>query len=122
MGVDAAVGRNAARQAANWQREGGVSGLVVSKLDGSAKGGFVVSVSQEVGLPVKLVGVGETIEDLRDFDPVLYIDALLGTSPQEVQEMDALAATIAAPQAMVAAKKGKPAKGKKKKAAGKRKR
>jgi fused signal recognition particle receptor len=52
--------------AKQWNKEVGLSGLILTKLDGSAKGGSVVAVSRELGLPVKLVGVGEGMEDLRD--------------------------------------------------------
>ncbi|CAM9821754.1 unnamed protein product, partial [Choristocarpus tenellus] len=58
----------------------GVSGLVVTKLDGTARGGFVVSIVSDLGVPVKLVGVGEGIDDLRDFEPELFVDSLLGYS------------------------------------------
>ena len=56
-----------------------VSGLALTKLDGTARGGIVVALAAEFSLPVKLVGVGETSDDLRDFDPEAFVDALLGT-------------------------------------------
>lgn len=56
----------------------GISGLVVTKLDGTARGGFVVSIVSDLGVPVKLIGVGEGLNDLRDFEPVLFVDSLLG--------------------------------------------
>jgi fused signal recognition particle receptor len=56
----------------------GISGLVITKLDGTARGGVVVSIVRDLGLPVKLIGVGEGINDLRDFDPATFVDALLG--------------------------------------------
>jgi fused signal recognition particle receptor len=68
----------AARQAKVWNREVGVTGLVITKLDGTARGGVVISIVRDVGLPVKLIGVGEGITDLRDFDPANFVDALLG--------------------------------------------
>lgn len=77
--VDASIGRNAVTQARTWSDEVGVSGLVVTKLDGTARAGFVVSVVDELGLPVKLIGVGESVDDLRDFDPVLFVDGLVGS-------------------------------------------
>ncbi|GAB0498398.1 hypothetical protein MMPV_009741 [Pyropia vietnamensis] len=77
--VDASIGRNAVAQARTWSDEVGVSGLVVTKLDGTARAGFVVSVVDELGLPVKLVGVGESVDDLRDFDPVLFVEGLVGS-------------------------------------------
>lgn len=64
--IDAAQGRMALDSAKQWNKEVGLSGLILTKLDGSAKGGSVVAVSRELGLPVKLVGVGEGMEDLRD--------------------------------------------------------
>ena len=75
--VDAAVGRNALDQARGWQQDVGVTGLAVTKLDGTARAGFVVSVVQDLGIPVKLVGVGETLDDLRDFEGERFVDALL---------------------------------------------
>ena len=56
----------------------GVTGVALTKLDGTAKGGVVVAVRSETGLPVKLVGLGEGIDDLRDFDPDAFVEALLG--------------------------------------------
>eukprot|EP00968_Pinguiococcus_pyrenoidosus_P001544 scaffold69_cov248-Pinguiococcus_pyrenoidosus.AAC.38 len=92
--VDAALGRNAVDQvraglseasssrregrARIWQDEVGLTGMVVTKLDGTARGGFVISTVRELKLPVKLVGVGEGIDDLRDFDAPAFVDALLG--------------------------------------------
>ena len=64
--IDAAQGRMALDSAKQWNKQVGLSGLILTKLDGSAKGGSVVAVSRELGLPVKLVGVGEGMEDLRD--------------------------------------------------------
>ncbi|KAL7527047.1 hypothetical protein ACHAXR_001770, partial [Thalassiosira sp. AJA248-18] len=76
--IDAAQGRMALDSAKQWDKELGLSGLILTKLDGSAKGGSVVAVSRELGLPVKLVGVGEGMEDLRDFEPESFVDGLLG--------------------------------------------
>eukprot|EP00577_Skeletonema_sp_RCC1716_P016058 CAMPEP_0113401434 /NCGR_PEP_ID=MMETSP0013_2-20120614/16692_1 /TAXON_ID=2843 ORGANISM="Skeletonema costatum, Strain 1716" /NCGR_SAMPLE_ID=MMETSP0013_2 /ASSEMBLY_ACC=CAM_ASM_000158 /LENGTH=531 /DNA_ID=CAMNT_0000286645 /DNA_START=232 /DNA_END=1827 /DNA_ORIENTATION=+ /assembly_acc=CAM_ASM_000158 len=76
--IDAAQGRMALDSAKQWDKEIGLSGLILTKLDGSAKGGSVVAVSRELGLPVKLVGVGEGIDDLRDFEPESFVDGLLG--------------------------------------------
>eukprot|EP00970_Alexandrium_tamarense_P008411 scaffold1593_cov193-Alexandrium_tamarense.AAC.112 len=70
--IDAAQGRMALDSAKQWDKEVGLSGLILTKLDGSAKGGSVVAVSRELGLPVKLVGVGEGLEDLRDVS-ALYL-------------------------------------------------
>ncbi|KAI0560055.1 Signal recognition particle SRP54 subunit GTPase [Gracilaria domingensis] len=76
--VDASIGRNAVAQAKTWNRDVGVTGLAVTKLDGTARAGFVVSCVDELKIPVKLVGVGEQVDDLRDFDPELFIDGLVG--------------------------------------------
>lgn len=76
--IDAAQGRMALDSAKVWNEEIGLSGLILTKLDGSARGGSVVAVSRELNLPVKLIGVGEGIEDLRDFEPERFVDGLLG--------------------------------------------
>ncbi|CAN8062968.1 unnamed protein product [Agarophyton chilense] len=76
--VDASIGRNAVTQAKTWNRDVGISCLAVTKLDGTARAGFVVSCVDELKIPVKLVGVGEQVDDLRDFDPELFIDGLVG--------------------------------------------
>ena len=70
--IDAAQGRMALDSAKQWNKELGLSGLILTKLDGSAKGGSVVAVSRELGLPVKLVGVGEGIDDLRDVSTLYH--------------------------------------------------
>eukprot|EP00904_Undaria_pinnatifida_P008539 jgi/Undpi1/4815/HiC_scaffold_19.g08168.m1 len=85
--VDASVGRNAVDQARTWKKEVGISAMVVTKLDGTARGGFVVSIVSDLGVPVKLIGVGESLYDLRDFEPVLYVDSLLGYSPSDAARL-----------------------------------
>lgn len=77
--VDAATGQNAISQARLFKEAAGVTGLALTKLDGTAKGGIVVAVSHEFALPVRYIGVGESIEDLRDFDPQEFTDALFQT-------------------------------------------
>ncbi len=74
--LDAATGQNAVSQARLFKEAAGVTGLALTKLDGTAKGGIVVAVSHEFALPVRYIGVGESIEDLRDFDPQEFTDAL----------------------------------------------
>ena len=59
--VDGSLGRNAVEQATAWRKYVGVSGLVITKLDGTARGGFVVSVVRDLGLPVKFIGIGEKL-------------------------------------------------------------
>lgn len=76
--LDAAQGRMALDSARVWDNEVGLTGLILTKLDGSARGGSVVAISRDLNLPVKLIGVGEGIEDLRDFEPEQFVDGLLG--------------------------------------------
>ena len=75
--VDGTTGQNALVQARMFHESIGVTGLVITKLDGSPKGGILFAIAKELGLPVKLVGIGEGIEDLRDFDPKEFVEALL---------------------------------------------
>jgi fused signal recognition particle receptor len=76
--LDATTGQNAIVQAHTFTDAVGVSGIVLSKLDGTARGGVVVAVEQDLDLPVKLIGVGEGMEDLIEFDPEAFVAALLG--------------------------------------------
>jgi fused signal recognition particle receptor len=80
--LDAALGQNALRQAEQFQRAVGVTGIVVTKLDGTAKGGIVVALARRFGLPVRFVGVGEQAEDFGVFDAAAYVDGLLRASPE----------------------------------------
>jgi fused signal recognition particle receptor len=75
--VDATTGQNGLQQARLFGDAVGVTGVALTKLDGSAKGGIAVAIAYEVGLPVKLVGVGERLDDLRPFDPHDFAQALL---------------------------------------------
>ena len=75
--LDATTGQNGLQQAKVFAEVAPVSGLVLTKLDGTAKGGIVVGVQQELGIPVKLVGLGEGIDDLAPFDPTSFVDDLL---------------------------------------------
>ena len=74
--IDANNGQNALTQAKQFSEAVKVTGIIVTKLDGSAKGGVLIGIAKELGLPVYLVGVGEKIEDLRPFDPNEFVDAL----------------------------------------------
>ncbi|HRE03712.1 MAG TPA: signal recognition particle-docking protein FtsY, partial [Ilumatobacteraceae bacterium] len=74
--IDATTGQNGLAQAREFGNTTEVTGVVLTKLDGSAKGGIVFAIETELGLPVKLVGVGETIDDLVAFDPDEFIAAL----------------------------------------------
>ena len=74
--IDATTGQNGLSQARQFADATQVTGVVLTKLDGSAKGGIVFAIETELGIPVKLVGVGETIDDLMAFDPTEFVDAL----------------------------------------------
>jgi len=76
--LDATTGQNGLRQARVFAEVVDVSGIVLTKLDGTAKGGIVIAVQQELGVPVKLVGLGEGPDDLAPFDPVTFVDAIIG--------------------------------------------
>ena len=75
--VDATTGQNGLRQARLFSETVGVDGLVLTKLDGTAKGGIALAIASELGIPVKLIGVGEQLEDLRPFEPSEYARALV---------------------------------------------
>ena len=76
--LDATTGQNGLRQARVFAEVVDVTGIVLTKLDGTAKGGIVIAVQRELGVPVKLVGLGEGPDDLAPFDPVTFVDAILG--------------------------------------------
>jgi len=76
--IDATTGQNGLQQARLFGESAGVTGVALTKLDGSAKGGVAVPIAYELGLPVKLIGVGERVEDLRPFDPQDFARALVG--------------------------------------------
>ena len=76
--LDATTGQNGLRQAKLFDEAVGVTGVALTKLDGTAKGGVAVAIAHELGLPVKLVGVGETLDDLQPFDPQDFARALIG--------------------------------------------
>ena len=75
--IDATTGQNGLRQAKLFQEAVDVSGIVLTKLDGTAKGGIALAIAGELGLPVKLIGIGEALEDLRPFDPDDFARAIL---------------------------------------------
>jgi fused signal recognition particle receptor len=78
--VDATTGQNGLQQARLFGQAVDVSGIVLTKLDGSAKGGIAIAIAHELGLPVKLIGIGEGLDDLRPFDPKDFARALVGES------------------------------------------
>ncbi|MDU0937863.1 MAG: signal recognition particle-docking protein FtsY, partial [Dermabacter sp.] len=75
--LDATTGQNGMQQARVFAEAVNVTGIALTKLDGTAKGGIVVNVQRELGVPVKLVGLGEGMDDLTPFDPYGFVDALL---------------------------------------------
>ena len=86
--LDATTGQNAVNQAKLFSETAPITGIVLTKLDGTAKGGIVISIKNELGIPVKLIGVGEKIDDLQPFDSNMFVDALFTFSeePKEDEE------------------------------------
>lgn len=74
--LDATAGQNSLMQAKTFSKDIGLTGLVLTKLDGTAKGGIILSIAEELQIPVKMIGVGEGIDDLRDFNAREFVDAL----------------------------------------------
>ncbi|MBM4135551.1 MAG: signal recognition particle-docking protein FtsY [Nitrospira sp.] len=74
--VDATTGQNALRQAQMFNEAIGVTGIALAKLDGTAKGGIVFAIKKDFGIPVRLIGIGEGLDDLRDFNPEEFVEAL----------------------------------------------
>jgi fused signal recognition particle receptor len=74
--VDATTGQNGLSQAREFMKFTGITGLIVTKLDGTAKGGILFSISQELGIPVQFIGIGESLEDLVEFSPEVFVDSL----------------------------------------------
>lgn len=75
--LDASIGQNALIQAEQFNKAVGVTGLTLTKLDGTAKGGVIFAIAKRLGIPVRLIGVGEGIDDLRDFEAAEFVDALV---------------------------------------------
>ena len=76
--LDASTGQNAIQQAKQFTAAVGITGIVLTKLDGTAKGGVVLAISNELNIPVKFIGVGEQIDDLQPFDKQAFVEALFG--------------------------------------------
>ena len=76
--IDATTGQNGLSQAKGFMESAGLTGIILTKLDGSAKGGVVVAVAETMGVPVKLVGVGEKMEDMQEFDPAAFAEDMVG--------------------------------------------
>ncbi len=75
--LDATTGQNGLIQAREFLRSSGVTGLIVTKLDGTAKGGIIVAITKELSIPIRYIGVGETVEDLLPFAPTAYVETIL---------------------------------------------
>ena len=75
--IDGTTGQNAISQARSFTDAVGITGIVLTKLDGTARGGIAVAVEKELGIPVKFIGVGEGVDDLIPFDPTEFVEALL---------------------------------------------
>ena len=82
--LDATTGQNAVLQAKAFREVSKVTALALTKLDGTAKGGIVIAISDQLNIPVKLVGLGEGIEDLKDFEPALFVKALFDRQPENL--------------------------------------
>ena len=74
--VDATTGQNGLTQAQEFMKSTGITGLIVTKLDGTAKGGILFSICQELGIPVRFIGIGESLDDLLEFSPEDFVDSL----------------------------------------------
>lgn len=81
--LDATTGQNAVNQAKQFKEAAGLTGIVLTKLDGTARGGVVFSVREELGVPIKYIGVGEQLDDLRPFDARAFVEALFGEEEKE---------------------------------------
>ena len=83
--VDAGTGQNALNQAQQFHQAVGLTGIALTKLDGTAKGGIIFAIAKRLGLPIRFIGVGEAIEDLRDFDAEEFVTALLSREEDEAE-------------------------------------
>lgn len=81
--VDATTGQNGVVQAKEFGKASGLTGIILTKLDGTAKGGIVISIRKNLGLPIKFIGVGEQIDDLQPFDPELFTKALFDSDSSQ---------------------------------------
>ena len=81
--LDATTGQNALAQAREFADVADITGIILTKMDGTAKGGIAVAIHSELGIPVKYIGVGETIDDLQKFDPDDFVNALFTADSHE---------------------------------------
>ena len=87
--LDGTTGQNALAQAKQFSEVADITGIIITKLDGTAKGGIAVAIQKELGIPVKYIGVGEHIDDLQKFDPHSFVEALFSTTePSETEDAD----------------------------------
>ncbi len=86
--LDATTGQNAVNQAKEFKDIAEVTGIILTKLDGTARGGVVLNIKNELGIPVKFIGVGEQIDDLQPFDPAMFADALFDTKVADKTDED----------------------------------
>ena len=84
--LDSTTGQNAVNQAKAFSEVAELTGIILTKLDGTAKGGIAVAIQSELGIPVKYVGVGEKIDDLQKFNSADFVNALFQTEPREKGE------------------------------------
>ena len=80
--IDATTGQNAVNQAREFNEVASLNGIVLTKMDGTAKGGICVAIQSQLNVPVKYIGVGETIDDLQKFDPDQFVDALFANKSE----------------------------------------
>ncbi len=83
--LDATTGQNAVRQAEEFREAANITGIILTKLDGTAKGGIVLAIKNDYGIPVKFVGVGEKIDDLEPFDPNEFADAIISPDDEDIR-------------------------------------
>ena len=84
--LDATTGQNALNQAKLFREAAGLTGIILTKLDGTARGGVVIGIKEELNIPIKYIGVGEQIDDLRPFDSKDFVEALFEDSPITKEE------------------------------------
>lgn len=81
--LDGTTGQNALQQAKQFNEIAKITGIVITKLDGTAKGGIAIAIQKELGIPVKYIGVGETVNDLQEFNPDSFVEALFETTEEQ---------------------------------------
>jgi fused signal recognition particle receptor len=86
--LDATTGQNAIQQAKEFSKVAKITGIILTKLDGTAKGGVVIPIANELQIPVRFIGVGEKIDDLQVFDPSLFVEALFGLDDEDEDEVE----------------------------------